>query len=199
MQLERWPIQELSSRPGSLQEREVNHLEQEKIMLATGLSEEESKLQRGSGAQSLRVTVEPSASFPRPRRRPSQQYASLHSNPASRAPGHRILGRSCRQQGQAEGHPNAVRRRHRSTSCFVLLSSSSLLIHPLSTFTADAMTTGRRTAPVPQLTCVGSACRRYGDRVQVVQCTNMGDDGTGNVQWKVSPALVLPKRRVSHR
>ena len=35
-----------------------------------------------------------------------------------------------------------------------------------------------------QLTCVGKPCQVF--EPEVVQCTNMGDDGLGNIQWRVS-------------
>ena len=67
------------------------------------------------------------------------------------------------------------------------------------TFHSDTQTGARRTAPIrelldgkttltgicaAQLTCIGKACETY--QPEVVQCTNMGDDGIGNVQWRVS-------------
>lgn len=70
------------------------------------------------------------------------------------------------------------------------------------TFYADKYTAGRRTNPIrepppreryksirglsvslAQLTCQGPGCKVF--QPDVVQCTNMGDDGLGNVQWKV--------------
>lgn len=79
------------------------------------------------------------------------------------------------------------------------------------TFYADKYTAGRRTNPIreflyrasvwinrqkriiltsypsclliAQLTCKGPGCKVF--QPDVVQCTNMGDDGLGNVQWKV--------------
>ncbi|KAJ9110934.1 hypothetical protein QFC20_002700 [Naganishia adeliensis] len=59
----------------------------------------------------------------------------------------------------------------------VLLQSIKTL-----TFHKDAVTKARRTTPIPQLTCKGKACKRF--QPDVVQCTNTGDDGLGNVQWK---------------
>ncbi|KAL9935612.1 hypothetical protein V8E36_005189 [Tilletia maclaganii] len=50
------------------------------------------------------------------------------------------------------------------------------------TFYRDELTTARRTAPVPQLSCVGKACRRF--QPEVVQCTSMGD-----WQWKCEADL----------
>lgn len=37
--------------------------------------------------------------------------------------------------------------------------------------------------PIAQLTCKGPGCKVF--QPDVVQCTNMGDDGLGNIQWKV--------------
>ncbi|KAF8938110.1 hypothetical protein BGZ58_001557 [Dissophora ornata] len=49
------------------------------------------------------------------------------------------------------------------------------------------MTAGRRTSPVPQLSCVGgNACGHY--EPDVVQCTNAGFDGS-DVQWKCQADL----------
>ncbi|WVF70434.1 hypothetical protein IAT40_005224 [Kwoniella sp. CBS 6097] len=55
------------------------------------------------------------------------------------------------------------------------------------TFYADQQTASRRTEPIPQLTCVGSACDLY--QPEVVQCINMGDDGSGGVQWRCDTDL----------
>ncbi|KIR89593.1 hypothetical protein I304_06595 [Cryptococcus deuterogattii CBS 10090] len=55
------------------------------------------------------------------------------------------------------------------------------------TFYADKYTAGRRTSPIPQLTCQGPGCKIF--QPDVVQCTNMGDDGLGNVQWKCDTDL----------
>lgn len=50
---------------------------------------------------------------------------------------------------------------------------------------------------IAQMTCVGRACELY--QPQVVQCSNMGDDGLGNVQWKVglreTSIIVGPQER----
>ncbi|GHJ89017.1 hypothetical protein NliqN6_5419 [Naganishia liquefaciens] len=59
----------------------------------------------------------------------------------------------------------------------VLLQSVKTL-----TFHKGGVTKAKRTEPIPQLTCKGKACKRY--QPDVVQCTNTGDDGLGNVQWK---------------
>ncbi|WVW78913.1 hypothetical protein I302_100876 [Kwoniella bestiolae CBS 10118] len=55
------------------------------------------------------------------------------------------------------------------------------------TFYADKLTHSRRVDPIPQLSCVGSACDLY--QPEVVQCTNMGDDGFGGVQWSCDTDL----------
>ncbi|KAL7417340.1 hypothetical protein BDY24DRAFT_377553 [Mrakia frigida] len=57
------------------------------------------------------------------------------------------------------------------------------------TFSSDKMTTARRSSPIPQLSCIGPACSRYSHYVTVVQCSNMGDDGSGSVQWKCQSDL----------
>ncbi|KAJ9093053.1 hypothetical protein QFC21_006546 [Naganishia friedmannii] len=59
----------------------------------------------------------------------------------------------------------------------VLLTSIKTL-----TFHKDGVTKARRVSPIPQLTCKGKACNRF--QPDVVQCSNTGDDGLGNVQWK---------------
>jgi hypothetical protein len=53
---------------------------------------------------------------------------------------------------------------------------------PSLTFYGDALTKGRRSDPIPQLTCVGAACKLY--TPEVVRCTNLGGYGT-EVDWKV--------------
>lgn len=92
----------------------------------------------------------------------------------------------------------------------VLLSSIKTL-----TFYKDALTTSKRSSPIresdlglfnfetrirhsysigyldsiAQLTCHNSeACSLY--QPEVIQCTNTGDDGTGNIQWKVRAPLL---------
>jgi len=48
-------------------------------------------------------------------------------------------------------------------------------------------TQARRSAPIPQLTCVGGdACRDA--TIEVMQCRNMGSDGV-DVQWKCETDL----------
>ncbi|KAG9325192.1 hypothetical protein KVV02_002046 [Mortierella alpina] len=55
------------------------------------------------------------------------------------------------------------------------------------TFQKGRMTTGRRTSPVPQTSCVGgNACGDY--EPDVIQCKNTGFDG-GDVQWKCQADL----------
>jgi len=57
------------------------------------------------------------------------------------------------------------------------------------TFATGKMTTGRRNSPIPQLQCVsGSAC--YSDSLPLsVQCTNVGTDSYGEVQWQCKADL----------
>eukprot|EP01086_Lenisia_limosa_P008863 TRINITY_DN3133_c0_g1_i2.p1 TRINITY_DN3133_c0_g1~~TRINITY_DN3133_c0_g1_i2.p1 ORF type:complete len:153 (+),score=2.99 TRINITY_DN3133_c0_g1_i2:88-546(+) len=57
-----------------------------------------------------------------------------------------------------------------------------VLLTDVSTLTLrqGEMTTGRRSAPVPQLSCVGG-CNYV--QLETVQCTNKGSDGV-DVQWK---------------
>ena len=50
------------------------------------------------------------------------------------------------------------------------------------TFYKDSLTAARRTAPVPQLKCLGKACSLY--TPDVVRCVNVGGEGT-EVDWKV--------------
>ena len=59
-----------------------------------------------------------------------------------------------------------------------------VLLQDVKTLTlyADRMTTGRRSSPVPQLTCVGGSAQGQ-FKPQVVQCYNRGWDGS-DVQWE---------------
>jgi hypothetical protein len=50
----------------------------------------------------------------------------------------------------------------------------------------DAYTTGRRSSPVPQLTCEGKACALYAP--DVVRCTNAGGYGA-EVEWTCNAEL----------
>jgi hypothetical protein len=56
------------------------------------------------------------------------------------------------------------------------------------TFTSGRMTSGRRSAPVPQLSCVGGDCVSAAEP-EVVQCRNVGLDDTGEVQWRCEARL----------
>lgn len=60
----------------------------------------------------------------------------------------------------------------------VLLSSVDTL-----TFYNDALTSYRRTSPVPQLECKGKPCKLY--TPDVVQCKNVGGSGA-EIEWKAS-------------
>ncbi len=51
------------------------------------------------------------------------------------------------------------------------------------TLSKNEWTTGRRFLPIPQLNCVGGDAQHMANKVQVVQCTNMGFDGI-DVNWK---------------
>lgn len=89
----------------------------------------------------------------------------------------------------------------------VLLQSVKTL-----TFHKDGVTKARRTSPIreyetqaqcsslnrvstAQLVCKSKACKRY--QPDVVQCTNTGDDGLGNVQWKVSHSTTYPRHNAN--
>src|SRR5277367_3647451 len=51
------------------------------------------------------------------------------------------------------------------------------------------MTTSRRTAPVPQLKCVGKYCSKV--NIKVLQCYNKGSDGK-DIQWKCKAQMKKP-------
>ena len=63
------------------------------------------------------------------------------------------------------------------------MSRVALAQIPSLTFYQDAETASRRGNPIPQLTCIGQACRLY--TPEVVRCTSIGGSGT-DVDWKVS-------------
>ncbi len=51
------------------------------------------------------------------------------------------------------------------------------------------MTTGRRSSPVPQLSCVGGTAGCYGsNQPRTVQCLNRGSDGN-DAQWECKATL----------
>lgn len=57
---------------------------------------------------------------------------------------------------------------------------------PALTFYKDALTAARRADAIPQLTCIGKACRLY--QPEAIRCTNVG--GSGNdVDWKCETDL----------
>ena len=60
-------------------------------------------------------------------------------------------------------------------------------IHAL-TFYKDALTAARRADAIPQLTCIGKACKLY--QPDAIQCTNAGGLGT-DVDWKVRPLILV--------
>jgi len=57
---------------------------------------------------------------------------------------------------------------------------------PALTFYKDALTESRRTAPIPQLICVGKPCRLY--TPEVVRCESLGGAGT-DIEWKCQADL----------
>mgnify|MGYP001130931455 CR=1 FL=1 len=69
-------------------------------------------------------------------------------------------------------------------------SSPSVLLRDVSalTFHAGARTTGRRTSPVPQLSCVGGGACKPQYEPSTVQCTNVGYDGD-SIQWRCEAEL----------
>jgi len=52
------------------------------------------------------------------------------------------------------------------------------------TLSQGKKTTGRRSAPVQQLNCIGGSARKQSHEINRVQCYNMGVDDKGDVQWK---------------
>jgi len=81
--------------------------------------------------------------------------------------------------------------------CFVSLqaqqwNSDAILLEQIQvlTFNKGQMTTGRRSAPMSQLQCVGGSASSYYDQFpSTVQCRNVGSDGYGNVQWECKADL----------
>jgi len=59
---------------------------------------------------------------------------------------------------------------------------------PALTFYKDTLTAARRTDPIPQLTCIGKACKLY--QPEAIRCTNAGGSGN-NVDWKVRSVALL--------
>jgi hypothetical protein len=57
------------------------------------------------------------------------------------------------------------------------------------TFRRGRMTAARRVAAVPQLTCVGGPCSMHADSIDTIQCTNVGEDDHGDVQWRCDADL----------
>ena len=69
-----------------------------------------------------------------------------------------------------------------------MLSKVALERIPSLTFYKDALTLSKRGDPIPQLTCVGKACRLY--EPDVVRCVNAGGHGT-DVDWRVRTVTSL--------
>jgi hypothetical protein len=59
---------------------------------------------------------------------------------------------------------------------------------PALTFYKDALTAARRADAIPQLRCIGKACKLY--QPEAIRCTNAGGSGN-NVDWKVCLAILL--------
>jgi len=57
---------------------------------------------------------------------------------------------------------------------------------PALTFYKDALTAARRADAIPQLSCIGKACRLY--QPEAIRCTNVGGSGN-NVDWKCEADL----------
>jgi len=58
------------------------------------------------------------------------------------------------------------------------------------TLRSGEWTSGRRSSGVPQLKCVGGTARDHSEyQPSVVQCTNVGSDGSGDIQWKCESQL----------
>ncbi|KAH9930131.1 uncharacterized protein B0H18DRAFT_1147762 [Fomitopsis serialis] len=67
-----------------------------------------------------------------------------------------------------------------------MLSKVALERIPSLTFYKDALTLSKRGSSIPQLTCLGKACRLY--EPDVVRCANAGGHGT-DVDWKCEADL----------
>jgi hypothetical protein len=57
------------------------------------------------------------------------------------------------------------------------------------TFYKNNLTKGNRTAPIPQLNCVGGNACEKSYLIQSIQCTNTGTNENDDVQWKCSSNL----------
>jgi len=71
--------------------------------------------------------------------------------------------------------------------CLIAANSNSIKLTDIKALTLKAghQTTARRSAPVPQLICLGNFCDHAPD---TVQCTNVGTDGI-DAQWKCEAEL----------
>jgi len=70
--------------------------------------------------------------------------------------------------------------------CGVMASSDRVLLSDVTSVTLHhgGMTTGRRSSPIPQASCVGGSARCPNwARPSVIQCTNKGSDGV-DAQWE---------------
>jgi len=59
---------------------------------------------------------------------------------------------------------------------------------PALTFYRGALTAARRADAIPQLSCLGKACKLY--QPEAIRCTNVGGSGN-NVDWKVRLAILV--------
>lgn len=77
-------------------------------------------------------------------------------------------------------------------SCVSAYYGDSVLLEGVKavTFKKGQMTNARRVSPIPQVRCIGGSARSHTEyEPDVIQCTNVGNDGTGNVQWKCEAEL----------
>ncbi|EGD75726.1 hypothetical protein PTSG_07842 [Salpingoeca rosetta] len=82
------------------------------------------------------------------------------------------------------GHAHWSHQQHSHHAKKALLKDVSVL-----TLSSDQMTTGRRSRPVPQMTCVDGTANCHRDVLPtVMQCRNVGWDGN-DVQWQCTAEL----------
>jgi SOCE-associated regulatory factor of calcium homoeostasis len=116
----------------------------------------------------------------------SRSYLILSNNTS---PGWLTSPPTCHQHsgGNNSAHDQGIRTAvpQRPLVLIVSLNMSRILLEqiPALTFYKDAITSAKRTSPIPQLVCVGRACDLY--TPDAVRCTNIGGHGT-DVDWKAS-------------
>jgi len=77
-------------------------------------------------------------------------------------------------------------------SCVSSYYGDSVLLEGVKavTFKRGQLTNARRVSAIQQMRCVGGTARGHTEyEPDVVQCTNVGNDGTGNIQWKCEAEL----------